>query len=202
MAPKRHKVLFAVVLLASLLALVLQSTSVGSGGATAGTRSTRVATRSSALQFIALKRKINTHRNSTWAWQDEALFHRTPTVFSERRAISIRYLNWTAKLWIKREVRARQHAQNPPHKAQWLCLHRHESIDWYRHGTTWDGRASKYYGGLQFSQSTWIRNGGLRVASRADFATPLQQMWVAENAWKESRGSFSQWSTANTCGLR
>lgn len=41
-----------------------------------------------------------------------------------------------------------------------------------------------YYGGLQFSQSTWEANGGLKFAPRADLAAPHQQMLVAEETLK------------------
>ncbi|MFR9673747.1 transglycosylase family protein [Streptomyces sp. TR06-5] len=37
-----------------------------------------------------------------------------------------------------------------------------------------------YYGGLQFSQSSWEAAGGTRYASRADLATKNQQISVAE----------------------
>jgi nucleoid-associated protein YgaU len=37
-----------------------------------------------------------------------------------------------------------------------------------------------YYGGLQFTPSTWAANGGTAYASRADLATPSQQVAVAE----------------------
>ena len=37
-----------------------------------------------------------------------------------------------------------------------------------------------YYGGVQFDQGTWERNGGLRFASRADLATREEQITVAE----------------------
>src|SRR5215210_8987811 len=37
-----------------------------------------------------------------------------------------------------------------------------------------------YYGGLQFSYSTWLSNGGGRYASRADKATKAEQIAVAE----------------------
>jgi LysM repeat protein len=37
-----------------------------------------------------------------------------------------------------------------------------------------------YYGGLQFSQSTWAAYGGLNYAPRADLATREQQIAVAE----------------------
>ena len=37
-----------------------------------------------------------------------------------------------------------------------------------------------YYGGLQFSQSTWAGYGGTAYAARADQATPAQQIEIAE----------------------
>lgn len=37
-----------------------------------------------------------------------------------------------------------------------------------------------YFGGLQFTQSTWVAYGGLKYASRADRATKAQQIAVAE----------------------
>ncbi|GAB3202987.1 transglycosylase family protein [Geodermatophilus arenarius] len=37
-----------------------------------------------------------------------------------------------------------------------------------------------YYGGLQFSQSTWAAFGGTEYAARADLATKAQQIAVAE----------------------
>jgi hypothetical protein len=37
-----------------------------------------------------------------------------------------------------------------------------------------------YYGGLQFSQSTWAGYGGTAYAARADLAGPAQQIAVAE----------------------
>lgn len=37
-----------------------------------------------------------------------------------------------------------------------------------------------YYGGVQFDQSTWERQGGLRYARRADLATREEQIAIAE----------------------
>jgi resuscitation-promoting factor RpfB len=37
-----------------------------------------------------------------------------------------------------------------------------------------------YYGGVQFDQGTWERNGGLRFAGRADLATREEQIAIAE----------------------
>ncbi|WP_197939612.1 resuscitation-promoting factor [Mycobacterium stomatepiae] len=60
-------------------------------------------------------------------------------------------------------------------------------------GSIWDAIASceaggnwaintgnGYYGGVQFDQSTWERNGGLRFAARADLASRDEQITVAE----------------------
>src|SRR3954452_4282913 len=37
-----------------------------------------------------------------------------------------------------------------------------------------------FYGGLQFTQSTWAGYGGTAYAPRADLATPAQQVAIAE----------------------
>ncbi|WP_067710724.1 resuscitation-promoting factor [Nocardia yamanashiensis] len=62
-----------------------------------------------------------------------------------------------------------------------------------RDGTTWDALAkcesngnwaintgNGYYGGIQFDQSTWERQGGTRYAPRADLATREEQIAIAE----------------------
>lgn len=46
---------------------------------------------------------------------------------------------------------------------------------------TWSiNTGNGYYGGLQFSQSTWAAYGGTRYAPRADLASKAQQILVAE----------------------
>ncbi|WNG91951.1 resuscitation-promoting factor [Mycobacterium sp. ITM-2016-00318] len=60
-------------------------------------------------------------------------------------------------------------------------------------GGTWDALAgceaggnwaintgNGYFGGVQFDQNTWERNGGLRYAARADLATREEQIAIAE----------------------
>lgn len=49
-------------------------------------------------------------------------------------------------------------------------------------GGVWDyyEEGHEYYGGLQFSQSTWEYFGGLEYAPRADLASPYEQQVVAE----------------------
>ena len=48
-----------------------------------------------------------------------------------------------------------------------------------------------YYGGVQFDQNTWERNGGLRYALRADLATREEQIAIAEVTW--ARQGWGAW---------
>lgn len=52
-----------------------------------------------------------------------------------------------------------------------------------------------YYGGLQFDQNTWERNGGLRYAARADLATREEQIAIGE-VTRASQG----WGAWPVCG--
>ncbi|MBY8876866.1 transglycosylase family protein [Actinacidiphila acidipaludis] len=56
-----------------------------------------------------------------------------------------------------------------------------------------------YYGGLQFSQSSWAAAGGLQYASRADLATKDQQIAVAEKLL--AMQGPSAWTCAPAGGL-
>lgn len=48
-------------------------------------------------------------------------------------------------------------------------------------GNNWSiNTGNGYYGGVQFDQNTWERNGGLRYADRADLATREEQIAIAE----------------------
>jgi uncharacterized protein YabE (DUF348 family) len=48
-----------------------------------------------------------------------------------------------------------------------------------------------YYGGVQFNQSTWEHNGGLRFAPRADLATREEQIAVAQVT--QARQGWGAW---------
>ncbi|HEY2087818.1 MAG TPA: transglycosylase family protein [Mycobacterium sp.] len=48
-----------------------------------------------------------------------------------------------------------------------------------------------YYGGVQFDQSTWERNGGLRFAPRADLASREEQIAVAQVT--QARQGWGAW---------
>ncbi|GGC73185.1 transglycosylase family protein [Hoyosella rhizosphaerae] len=65
-------------------------------------------------------------------------------------------------------------------------------------GGNWNiNTGNGYYGGLQFSQSTWAGYGGTEFAPRADLATREQQIYVAE---KTLRGQG--WGAWPACSQR
>lgn len=100
------------------------------------------------------------------------------------------------------ELRSRLQERNrPPHYDEWMCIHRHEGA-WDNPGIDWRGQFSGYYGGLQMDLDFQRDYGSrlLRIKGTANNWTPIEQMWVAENAWK-TRG-FTPWpNTARECGL-
>jgi uncharacterized protein YabE (DUF348 family) len=64
---------------------------------------------------------------------------------------------------------------NVSNGATWDALSRCEA------GGNWGiNTGNGFYGGVQFDQNTWERNGGLRYAQRADLATREEQITIAE----------------------
>ena len=74
-------------------------------------------------------------------------------------------------------VGAKPGTEVPPvsNGSQWDALSRCEA------GGNWAiNTGNGFYGGVQFDQNTWERNGGLRYAERADLATREEQIAIAE----------------------
>ncbi|MEV0977571.1 transglycosylase family protein [Streptomyces sp. NPDC049915] len=62
-------------------------------------------------------------------------------------------------------------------------------------GGNWQANTGNgYYGGLQFSRSSWRAAGGLRYAPRADLATRRQQIKVARRL--ATQQGMSAWGCA------
>ena len=138
---------------------------------------------------------IGEHRRDTWHWQRVMGKRLTPTAYGERRIASRRYQVWMLRLWAARAAAVRKQASQPPHLAAWRCIQRHEG--------RWNDPNPPYYGGLQMDLGFQQRYGAylLRTKGTADRWTPLEQMWVAERAYRSGRG-FSPWpNTARACGL-
>ncbi|GFG55610.1 resuscitation-promoting factor [Mycolicibacterium agri] len=74
-------------------------------------------------------------------------------------------------------VGAKPGTEVPPviNGAQWDALAQCEA------GGNWSiNTGNGFFGGVQFDQNTWERNGGLRYAARADLATREEQIAIAE----------------------
>jgi len=70
----------------------------------------------------------------------------------------------------------------PPHYSLWMCVHAHEH-------TAWNDADAPYWGGLQMG--SWFISHYAHPPGTPDQWTPLQQMWVAENAYKREGYSRS-----------
>jgi hypothetical protein len=99
-------------------------------------------------------------------------------------------------IWQGRALKTKRHFQaGPPHEQAWLCIHRYEG--------SWRDGGAPYYGGLQMDYSFMHAYGAalLRTKGTADRWTPMEQMWVAERAFRAGRGFYPWPNTARACGL-
>jgi hypothetical protein len=93
-----------------------------------------------------------------------------------------------------RRMRASFGYGRPPHYSEWLCIHGKEG--------PWDDANDPYWGGLQMDRSFMQAYAPKSLLKRgwANTWSPIEQMWVAERAYR-SRG-FGPWpNTARMCGL-
>ena len=153
-----------------------------------------------ASTAAAVLRKIERYRAETWRWQALMRKQRTRASRSPYRSPDLEYRLWVLRLWQKRAATARRLAHNPPRRAAWLCIHRHE-----RHPAQgWaTNTGNGYYGGLQMDISFQRGYGAelLRRKGTANRWTAVEQIWVAERAYRSGRG-FSPWpNSARACGL-
>jgi hypothetical protein len=98
-------------------------------------------------------------------------------------------------IWQAKAAARRRAAAHPPHERAWLCIHRYEG--------SWTDDGAPYYGGLQMDIGFQATYGGdlLRRKGTANHWTPLEQMWVAEKAFRSGRGFYPWPNTARYCGL-
>jgi hypothetical protein len=99
-------------------------------------------------------------------------------------------------VWRRRAVVVRRHfTAGPTHRRAWLCIHRYEGA--------WRDDGGPYYGGLQMDIGFQQHYGPmlLRRKGTADHWTPLEQMWIAERAYRAGRGFYPWPNTARSCGL-
>ena len=118
--------------------------------------------------------------------------------FDETHDVTQLYLNEIGReslLSLEEErALAQRVRQGPPHRREWLCIHRYEG--------SWTDPNSPYFGGLQMNITFQQHYGAilLRTKGTADHWTPLEQIWTAVRAHR-ARG-FTPWpNTARACGL-
>lgn len=186
----RHFMLFA-----TACALVLASAAVG---LTAPASAEAAKRRAQVLEHgnRYLLARIARHQRETWRLQRLMQRHPTRTSHTARYSRSPKYRRWVLRVWRRRATIARRQVHNPPHEAAWRCLQRYEG-GWYAH--TGNG----YYGGLQMDLRFQAQYGWelLRRKGPANRWTPLEQMWVAERAFRRGRGFYPWPNTARSCGL-
>jgi hypothetical protein len=139
--------------------------------------------------------RIQELRQETWSWQRLMQVRLTPTTYHAERATPD-FRRWALTLWTKRARDARRAAKSPPRLGAWLCIHRREG--------PWNARTGNgYYGGLQMDiafQRRWGRDL-LRRKGLAHRWRPIEQIWVAERAYRSGL-RFRPWpNTARACGL-
>jgi hypothetical protein len=133
------------------------------------------------------------YRHQTWRWQ-RLMRVRPMRAGRGELDVSHAYRRWVNRVWQNRAAAARWRAHHPPRYRQWLCIHRFEG--------GWRLIDGPYYGGLQMDLEFQRTYGAELLASKgtANRWTPLEQIWVAERAYREL--GYQPWpNTARMCGL-
>lgn len=82
-----------------------------------------------------------------------------------------------------------------PHYSAWNCIHQYEGA--------WNDAGDPYWGGLQMDKD-FMRTYAPRSLLAKGWAnswTPIEQMWVAERAYRSGRGFWPWPNTARYCRL-
>jgi hypothetical protein len=138
---------------------------------------------------------IRRARDQAWKWEAVMSVPRSPYAASAERSASLGYRRSVLALWTRRAIQARHEAQHPPRLKDWLCIHHYEGA--------WNDPNGPYYGGLQMDMGFQQEYGAqlLHRKGTADHWTPLEQIWVAERAYRSGRGFYPWPNTARWCGL-
>jgi hypothetical protein len=178
---------------AGLLACCVFSIGGGASRATAAvTAAKAIQQRQAAIEWLGSQ--IVGYQKATWRWERLMGVPLTATQGRMLAEMSIPDVQRAARLWQRLAATVRHKAENPPHKAAFLCIHHYEG--------SWTDSGGPYYGGLQMdlgfqhTYAPWL----LRTKGTADHWTPLEQLWTAEKAAK-SRGFWPWPNTARYCGL-
>ncbi len=150
-----------------------------------------------ASSWPALSPSAMTPEATLTRWQESRVMARSQS-HRNHQAWLYRLRVWRHKQWVARRHAAA--ATAAARSASSVPVVSTGGIDWYaiaqcESGGNWHiNTGNGYYGGLQFSQATWVAAGGLRYASRADLASASEQIAVASTL------SLSNWPVCGQYG--
>jgi len=127
-------------------------------------------------------------RRTTWHWQSVIGLRRSHSMAPLRSMRALRFWRGHARAVLRLAAR-------PPHRRAWLCIHHYEG--------SWLDGSDPYWGGLQMDRG-FMRSYAARDLLGRGWAnnwSPLEQMWVAERAYRSGRGFYPWPNTARYCGL-
>jgi hypothetical protein len=137
---------------------------------------------------------VERYREATWRWQR---LMRVPLAPARLRSSAREtFRHDTVHAWRLRAMRAHRQAHDPPHRAAWLCIQRHE-------GPWTADTGNGYHGGLQMDVAFQRTYGSALLARKgpAHRWLPIEQMWVAVRAHRSGRGFYPWANAARRCGL-
>jgi hypothetical protein len=144
--------------------------------------------------------QIVKYRKETWRWERLMRVKRTRASHAAERSNDRERRVLILEAWKEKAAKRRRQAANPPHLRQWLCIHRYERHP--RQGWA-TATGNGFFGGLQMNLSFQRTYGPelLRKKGTANRWTALEQIWVAERAYRSGRGFYPWPNTARYCGL-
>jgi hypothetical protein len=138
---------------------------------------------------------IDAARRETWRWERLMRKPLSHTSRSAERSNDAAHRRAVLRMWKRKAALRKRQAQHPPRLGAWLCINRFEA--------PWNDPNAPYYGGLQMDLDFQRTYGPelLRRKGTADNWTAIEQIWIAERAYRSGRG-FTPWpNTARFCGL-
>ena len=140
--------------------------------------------------------KIRALRRETWRWQRLMGVPLTRPTQAAERSESLAFQRWVLRSWRHKAGKMRRRAHHPRRLEAWLCIQRQEG--------PWNANTGNgYYGGLQMDLQ-FQRTYGADLLRRRGLAHRwgyLEQIWVAERAYRSGRGFYPWPNTARSCGL-
>ena len=144
--------------------------------------------------------EIARYRKQTWRWERLMGLRRTRAYRTAERSDDRAQRLLILNAWKAKAAKRRRQAWNPPRLGAWLCIHRHERHP--RQGWA-TATGNGFFGGLQMNLSFQRTYGSdlLRRKGTANRWTAIEQIWVAERAYRSGRGFYPWPNTARYCGL-